>query len=153
MAVSHFDETVDDDLTFMYHTIQGWPNNTKKDLCSVKPTASTSTEGIEDTDDDVLWIQWPASDESEAVGHGDASDRSIDRSIDRFGSIDLDRSKKLIDGCWLRVDGRMREFKNNVGNCVLLKFLFFAFDAISRDKNQCMNKKYVFQYPYSIYYI
>jgi hypothetical protein len=50
----------------------------------VKPTASTSTEGIEDTDDDVLWIQWPASDESEAVGHGDASDRSIDQ----FGSID-----------------------------------------------------------------
>jgi hypothetical protein len=53
---------------------------------AVKPTASTSTEGIEDNDDDVLRIQWPASDESEAVGHGDASDRSIDR--------DLDRSKK-----------------------------------------------------------
>jgi hypothetical protein len=51
----------------------------------VKPTASTSTEGIEDTDDDVLWIQWPASDESEAVGHGDAnaSDRSIDQSINK----------------------------------------------------------------------
>ena len=34
----------------------------------VKPTASTSTKGIEDTDDDVLWIQWPSSDELEAVG-------------------------------------------------------------------------------------
>ena len=56
----------------------------------MKPTASTLTEGIEDTDNDVLWIQWPASDESEAVGHGDASDRSI-------------------DGCWLRVDARVQE--------------------------------------------
>jgi hypothetical protein len=55
----------------------------------VKPTASTSTKGIEDTDDDVLWIQWPSSDELEAVGHRDAGDRSIDRSIEE------------VDSCWL----------------------------------------------------
>jgi hypothetical protein len=48
---------------------------------AVKPTALTcSTEGKEDIDDDVVWIQWPSSDESGAVGHGDAGDRSIDRS-------------------------------------------------------------------------
>jgi hypothetical protein len=56
----------------------------------VKPTASTSTKGIEDTDDDVLWIQWPSSDELEAVGHRDAGDRSIDRSIEEVDSC-----------CWL----------------------------------------------------
>jgi hypothetical protein len=64
----------------------------------VKPTASTSTEGIEDTDDDVLWIQWPASDESRP---SDMEMPVIDRLIDR--SIWIDRSKKLMDGCLLFV--------------------------------------------------
>jgi hypothetical protein len=41
---------------------------------------ASASAGIEDTDDDddVVWIQWPLSDESEAVGYGDAGVRSIE---------------------------------------------------------------------------